>query len=352
MWSGKEVRMKKRAIGLNLLLMALFLNGCNSTEETAMKNQITISSYDAADMAFEYVKRGDLDTGETVFLNLLSSETAEYSFEQSGLMIEKVYVAEGDAVTSGMLLAEADNEDIKMNLSKTLIEVESLRENIEYYSILLQDMKKKNEGKTDKEKANLDEIGRYELKIAQLNDTLLSTENRVSEWQEKLKKTQIYAGMDGSVEYVGEYGNGLVSDDRMPFIRLRTEEEVFTGNIAGRQEFVEGQEISIIINDAEYDSVITAVEYQNEETLIRVVTKEYVDLNDVTFAEFVWNQEHLSDVLYVPVEAVVTINGEDYVYVFDEKGFPDPVKVVVGKKGSRFTSIEEGIAEGERIKLF
>lgn len=334
-----------------ILLTALLLAGCGEKEEE-IKNQITIASYDAANTASEYVKRGDLDTGETAFLMLESSETIEYTFGEAGLLIEKVYVAEGDEVSKGTLLAEADNETIKMNLKKAETETASVTENIAHYNSLLETEKEKNIDKEEEDIHNLDQISRYELKLAELNDDLIITEKKTAEWKAQLAKTQIYAGMDGCVEYVGEYGNGITSDEKIPFIKLGTTDQVFTGSIKGETDFTEGQKIEVTIGESAYDASIVSLEKIEEETQIRVTVDEYVDLTGVTFAEFLWNEEHLEDVLYVPTEAVVTVNGEYYVYVYDEKGFPDPVKVVIGKIGNKYTSITEGVMEGELVELF
>lgn len=335
----------------SILLAALLLAGCGEKEEE-VKNQITIASYDAANTASEYVKCGDLDTGETAFLMLESSENIEYTFGESGLLIEKVYVAEGDEVTKGTLLAEVDNETIKMNLKKAENQNASVIENITHYTSLLEAAKEKNVDKQKEEIKNLDQISRYELKLAELNDDLIISQKKTAEWKEQLAKTQIYAGMDGCVEYVGEYGNGMTSDEKMPFIKLGTTDQVFTGSIKGQTDFTEGQKIEITINESRYEASIVSVEKMEEETLLRVIVDEYVDLTGVSFAEFMWNEEHLEDVLYVPTEAVVTIGGEHYVYVYDENGFPDPVKVIVGKMGSKYTSITSGVMEGELVELF
>lgn len=334
-----------------ILLTALLLAGCGEKEEE-IKNQITIASYDAANTASEYVKKGDLDTGETAILMLESSENIEYAFGKSELLIEKVYVAEGDEVTKGTLLAEVDNETIKMNLKKAENENASLVENIAHYTSLLKMAKEKNMDKQEEEIKNLDQISRYELKIAELNDDLIISQKKTTEWKEQLAKTQIYAGMDGCVEYVGEYGNGITSDEKMPFIKLGTTDQVFAGGIKGETDFSEGQKIEITINESRYEASIVSVEIMDEETILRVVPNEYVDLTGVSFAEFIWNEEHLEDVLYVPTEAVVTVGGEHYVYVYDENGFPNPVKVIVGKMGSKYTSIASGVMEGELVELF
>ncbi len=334
-----------------ILLAALLLAGCGEKEEE-IKNQITIASYDAANTASEYVKRGDLDTGETAFLMLESSESIEYTFGETGLLIEKVYVSEGDEVAKGTLLAEADNETIKMNLKKAETETASVTENIIHYTSLLETEKEKNIDKEEEDIHNLDQISRYELKLAELNDDLIISQKKTDEWKKQLAGTQIYASMDGCVEYVGEYGNGITSDDKMPFIKLGTTDQVFTGTIKGESAFTEGQKIEITIKESRYEASIVSVEKMEEETMLRVVANEYVDLTGVSFAEFMWNEEHLEDVLYVPTEAIVTVGGEHYVYVYDEKGFPDPVKVIVGKMGSKYTSITNGVMEGELVELF
>lgn len=351
--------MKRYRIAALLFALA-FSAGCGQKEEE-VKNQITIASYDAANTASEYVKRGNLDTGETAFLSLQSSQMEEYAFEVSGLLIEKVYVAEGDVVQKGMLLAETENADLKMNVTKTEAEIVSITENISHYSTLLKTAREKKSDNPDKPKTNLDEISRYELKLAELNDSLTVAYQKAAECKKLLAQTQIYAVMDGCIEYVGEYGNGLTSDERMPFIKMGTTDEVFVGEIEGKQEFVKGQEIEIRIGETMYPAEIVSVEYSDSTaeieagdvtTSIQVAAKEYVDLTGVTFAEFVWKQEYLENVLYVPTEAVVTVNGEHYVYVYDENGFPDPVKIIVGKMGAKYTSIEDGIKEGELVGLF
>ena len=64
--------MKRYKIAAWILFSALAA-GCGQQEEE-VKNQITIASYDAANTAAEYVKRGNLDAGETVFLSLQSTD--------------------------------------------------------------------------------------------------------------------------------------------------------------------------------------------------------------------------------------------------------------------------------------
>lgn len=343
--------MKRNYLIGSMLLMGLLLAGCGKKEEE-VKNQITIVSYDAANTASEYVKKGDLDTGETAFLTLESSETVEYFFEESGLLIEKVYVAEGDEVSKGTLMAEAENESIKLNLKKAETEVASVMENINHYTSLLNAEKEKNVEKEEDEIHNLDQISRYELKLAELNDNLIIAQKKTTEWGEQLAGTQIYAGMDGCVEYVGAHGNGVTSSEKMPFIKLGTSDQVFAGSIKGGATFEIGQKIELAIGESSYEASVISVEEAEGETQIRVTVDEYVDLTGVTFAEYMWNEEHLEDVLYVPTEAVVTVNGENFVYVYDEKGFPNPVKVTVGKMGTKYTSIKDGVGEGELVELF
>lgn len=343
--------MKRNYPIVSLLLTGLLLAGCAEREEE-VRNQITIASYDAANTASEYVKRGNLDVGETVFLTLESSETTEYFFGESGLLIKKVYVEEGDEVVKDTLLAEAENESIKMNLEKAETETESVLENIAHYTSLLESAKEKNVDKEEEEIHNLDQISRYELKLAELNDDLIIAQKKSEEWKSKLAKTQIYAGMDGYVEYVGVHENGATSSEKIPFIKLGTAKQVFAGTIRETEGVTEGEKIEVLIDGSTYDALILSTEKKEDATQIHVTVDEYVDLTEVSYAELTWNEEHLEDVLYVPTEAVVTIKGAYYVYVYDEKGFPDPVKVTIGKMGSKYTSIEEGLTEGQLVELF
>lgn len=334
-----------------VLLAAIFCSGCG-TQKEAVKNQYTIASYEASNTTSEYVKRGDLNLSETIFLTLESLEEVEYSFARSGLLIEKVYVLEGDEVTEGTLLAEADNDALKADLKKAEIEKTEIEETISYYTSLLEAEKEKNAKKKEEEIHNLDQISRYELKLQELNDDLIICMEKAGEYQDELLKTQIRAGMDGCVEYVGKYGNGITTDEKIPFIRMGTKDQVFTGSIKGGSGMEQGTEIEITINGIRYDAVVVSVKEEGEETAIGVSLKEYVDLTDVTYAEFSWSEEELKNVLYVPTDAIVTVDGQSYVYVYDESGFPDPVKVTIGKKGLGYTSIESGVSEGDLVERF
>lgn len=336
-----------------LLIATSFISGCGLREqEVEVKNEITIVSYDAANTASDYVRRGDLDGREYVTLNLKASQENEYYFSVSGKLIEKVYVNVGEMVTAGQLLAETENEDIRKRAKESRIEVASIQEGIDYNTRMLELEKQKKEYNKDKKQTNLDAISRYILEIEKLSSQLSIAQKEANEWENELLKTQIYANEDGVVSCVGVYGNGAVSDEKMPFFKVRKEENVFGGTIKGEHELEVGQQIAITIAGIEYSATIQSVNKMENAMDITVTPNEYIDMTDITLAEYVWSREPLNDVLYVPTDAIVTVKGEYYVYVYDEKGFPDPVKVTIGKIGPKYTNIESGVKEGDLVELF
>lgn len=337
---------------LMLFVAATLLSGCGKQDEMEVKNEITIASYDATNTASDYVRRGNLDGRETVTLRLQASQEQEYFFEIPGLLIEKVYVTVGDEVKEGQLLAEAANEDIKKLASESSIAVTAIEEGIAYQTRMLSLEKQKKEYNEDKKQTNLDAISRHTLEIEKLNNELSVAKREAGEWAKELKKTQIYATEAGIVSYVGVFGNGITSDEKMPFVKVQQEDCGFAGVLQGEHDLAIGQKISLSIDGVEYPATIQMVNLKEGETELLAVPDEYIDTTQVTTAEYVWSREPLNQVLYVPTEAIVTVQGEHYVYVYDENGFPDPVKVRIGKMGPKYTNIEAGVKEGDLVELF
>ncbi len=61
--------------------------------------------------------------------------------------------------------------------------------------------------------------------------------------------------------------------------------------------------------------------------------------------------DRLDDVLYVPIQAVVSKDGHHYVYVI-KRGRKKLREVKIGKYNTQFIEVEEGLEEGEKLLLY
>ena len=61
--------------------------------------------------------------------------------------------------------------------------------------------------------------------------------------------------------------------------------------------------------------------------------------------------DQLKDVLYVPVQAVVDVNGRNVCYLLDEEGNLISREVEVGAFNNNYIEIKSGLAEGDKVSL-
>lgn len=349
--------MKKRTRILltgTMCLLILTFTGCGLLrEEEEVKNQITIPSYDASGASFGYVKRGDLENAETLFLKLTTTEEQELCFGVSGISIDKVYVKEGDRVSAGQLLAELQSDDIKNEITSLEAKKETIALDIQHTKQLLEETRQRKEYIEEKENARQETIGRYQLLLQQLDNDMQETEGARKEQESKLKKHRIYADIDGTVAKVVRYGGGFLSDEKQAFLTLQSAARQFSGNTKAENDFEKGQKVILILNEEEYPAQILRAERAEGATEVDVCLQEgYSVPEDCTYGELLWSTGVVKAALYVPKNAIVTVGEKNYVYKMGEDGFADPVEIQTGTVNADYVQIMAGVEQDDTVMLY
>ncbi len=335
-------------------LLMLAFTGCGLLrQEEEVKNQITIPSYDASGASYGYVKRGDLENAETLFLKLTTTEEHGLRFGISGISIDKVYIKEGDSVRTGRLLAELQSEDIKNEITSLEAKKETIALDIQHTEQLLEETRQRTEYIEEKEDARQESIGRYQLQLQQLDNDLLQTQGELKEQESKLEKHRIYADIDGTVAIIERYGEGFLSDEKQVFLTLQSTARQFSGNTKAENDFEKGQKVSLLVNEEEYPAQILRAEKSEGVTEVDVSLQEgYTIPEDCTYGEVLWSTGVVKGVLYVPKNAIVTVGEKSYVYKMEEDGFTNPVEVQTGTVNADYAQIITGVEQDDMVMLY
>lgn len=343
----------KLCLLMNIVLAGVFFAGCRVEQEEEVKNRITIPAYEYTAPDTALVRKGNLEHTESMFVQLEAAEEHALYFGISGISYDKVYVKEGDLVSEGQLLAQLTCEEIQEAMISLDAQAKTIELEITHTQQQLQKVKEEKSEDPEKKEINLDEISRYTMRLTELANDKKINEAAMEEQQEKLAKYRIYADMNGVVTKVGDYSGLALSDEKQPFITIAGSDKVYMGSTGKENSFAVGGEVMITVEDEVYPAIITDAVKEGEATRVSARLKENVILPAETmFGEITWSSGIVSDVLYVPKEAIVTVKEETYVYRMAEDGFADIVKVQTGVQTDKYVQIIDGIEEEAEVVLY
>lgn len=347
----KKRRIKRRMAGTWLCLFAL-LAGCGPVQEEAVENKLMIPSYEATQLHTGFVKRGNLIREESMYLHAQAAYVQELYFGISGVPYGEVFVEEGDSVEEGELLAQLSCKKLEEEIISLKAGEKELAIEIEYAKGLLLQAEEKSELNKDKEMTNQDEISRCKLALDGLLSDLAALQSTLAEKQALLEKHRIYAGADGIVTKIVDNRGGL-SDEKLPYIVLETEGEIFVGDTDEECSFIQGESILIYVEEESYPAVITTVSVEGERTKVRVSLQSGYSLPEgKKSGEIRWSNGTVENVLYVPKEALVSVGENTYVYEMARDGLPELRKVKTGARTDAFVELTEGVTEGMEVVLY
>lgn len=223
--------------------------------------------------------------------------------------------------------------------------------------------------------------------VAQAKATLAAREaelkeesSRLEEMEAALKKAKMYAPIDGMVLYATsvedrwrrddetiEVGTTIRERDEIIYLPTASEfnvevkinevdlskvevglpvkitvdaipDQVFTGKVANLAQLPDQESRAMNPNLKLYKTV---VELDPGQTRLRNGMSCRAEIQ----------VEQYQDVLYVPIQAVVRLDGQPTVYVAQANGEAVPQPVEIGLDNSRFVHIKNGLKEGQRILL-
>ena len=348
---------KKLYAGVLIALCAAVFAGCNTSKEdeksSALVSEGAIRTYEMTQ-----VQRGDIQKTKVIAADYqqVTSENLSFSVERRSLA--GVYVSKGDTVSKGDLLAElqcdAEKEslaELEYNIKNLTMQMEHLQEQLELELTQL-DRKKDSMSDTEYEEKVLELENEYRRQTEDIEDNIYIQQLQYDELNAWLAGTRIYAGMDGTITFIGNLGSDFMSWPG---------NKVFTVSGEGACAFMcnEPDYVSYFTEGATYVlETNTGTKYETVLTEIAEDGTMYFEPKgqqyDMTVGRRVLYSlvlEERENVLYIPRKAVHFIGDEAYVYLYDSEGNRKAKKIEVGLLADSKAEIVSGLAEGDEVIL-
>ncbi len=365
---------RKRAAGLGVLFFALCMTfslaGCTGTEgeeELVLLYGEEETEEVAGDLPVEYT---DVVKTQSVSVRYRASVTVDLSFDVERVKIDSVLVTNGEAVKRGQLLISlVSNTDIEAERENILYEIERLEllkaktlDQKEYDITLARfniavDGKLSVREKEEKEKEALEEIDKkYYYTLQGYDDDIAIKYLELQYLEQSNADHNIYAPMDGIVEYLREGLEGTTSVIGKTVITLKDPDDMyFFASDPLAATYLEGMESVLITPNSssgiQYEAVPEVLEDGSGLKFILIGDSAMESIAEGTNGYITVELGRRENVLSVPKAAVHRAGDQTYVYVVDEDGYRRYREVVIGLEGDSRTEIISGLEAGERVAV-
>jgi len=293
------------------------------------------------------VKTGTLAQTVAVTGVLASPNQADLSFKISG-RLEKMYVDIGDPVTKGQKIATIDGGTLNSQLNQARAELRSQKQTLANM--------KRGGFRVQQERAQREQVRSAEAAVSQILD--------------QIKETTIYAPIDGFIikksSEVGEIIAANSAAGNTPVVTIARNDDLEIQTNVPESDIVKvalGQNADVTLDALTSSDVFNAKvsEIEPASTVIQDVVYYKVKLRfdnlDPRFKNGMSTDADIktaerNNVVYAPMRAVKTENGQKYVEVLkDEKNaVTEKVNVTTGMEGDDgMVEIKSGLKGGEKV---
>ena len=354
---------KKKCIGiLSFLFMLLLIAGCGEQEEDA---QITVDTEYAA-VPYSLVSAEYGDVIKTLNLTTLSvqSQEQEVSFDTTGQYVNKVYVRRGDIVKKGDLLCSLSSSNLEQEIEDLSYSITRAEMQLAYYDeeerLAIQDVwlpyVESNKDSSDAKDAVKDIQENYARKRVLINDSLEFDREELAKKQEELRKSSVYATLDGTVYQIDHNLEGSTTKAGKVIMTVIDSSECFfkVEGIENKDLFSEGSlyDMKVGFGKGAGDYLVTPYEKDKweEEMIFSVYTgPDEAEIEVGTYGTLSVVLDKRENVLTVPKSVVKSAGDSYYVYTLGEEDIREITYVTVGLIGDDSVEILSGISEGEKI---
>lgn len=322
--------------------MLLSLTGCGSSDSESYIEP-TIPEYTKQSFETTELQKGDLHPEFEVVIEAPECERITYYPSYDGMIIDKVYVSEGDVVKKGDILITFESENFDEEIEKYTSNISQNQILIEHYSRL----------------ASINPGVDYSQDIAALQNDIDVSNMYISELNKKKDAYTIKAEKDGSVGRITDTakmamvgGTHLEVNSNTNLISVDYGDGVFVGETTENYDFEVGQQYMAVSGVSEYPVELTDIE---EEGKNKVMTFKGCDSNvnytRVQNAKIVFEKPVLNNVSYIDKNCIFELDGKQCVYILDEKGFREIREVEVEQEVDGYLVIKSGIESGEKVVI-
>ena len=345
---GNRQRRSARIRRAGAVLPVLFLlSGCANEEMDPLVPAREIS-YVATERETVTVERGDLVPVYEATLTLSGFEEKVYRIESDRaaeltalyeVTSQELLVDVGDRVKAGDLMVSFDSETLLKKRRESEAKRAKAVLGIEHYQRL----------------AKIDPLQEYDREIEKLQEETALSELAMEDVTETYSEINLYAEEDGVVSFI----DGALKDGHIPIglpaIKVVSDDGFYVMEEAGEpsdaklqneQDFSEGEVYRAkgLLAEVEVEVV------EKEPGKLCFAPVKDTGLNERTL-KLVIEQGEASDVLYTDKRALISYDGEYYVYKEREDGGFMAVRVVPGGSAGMNVVILEGLKEGDELSL-
>ncbi len=292
----------------------------------------------------------------------------EIQISGDGKTVAQVYVAEGDKVVKGQLLAELktdSNQDLvdeleyKIARNTLLLGYTDIDESYElsgrWWTYVYQSSG--SERDTEQLEASLDSIRQnYRYKREDYQDAIDLDRQLLELTLQEIEQSRIYAGIDGEISYVNPDLEGLRVLEGQTVMKIidntRCLFEARASDLKDADCFQEGEAVSlsIIKNRSSIDVEVIPYDMEHwEDTLYFELPENSSDIQVGTVGNIVYTIDARENVLTLPSKVIRTADGRNYVYVLGENDVREVKWIETGLWGDTMVEVISGLEEGEYV---
>lgn len=353
------------------MIVCLMLSGCALLPKEEVFAKAPVSD-DAQEQPYTFtmVERGDLAKTQSLYCVYGAVRKESLGFTMDGSVIESVFVATGDSVTQGQLLACVDLDATYDRLTQIDQQIGLAQLQLSYvdrYEALARERAMiEYQDDSAARSVRLDEVSaQYERQRAGLNDQLSCLKLEKEEKQAQVRNGELRAPFDGTVIYArASVENTLTNKDFTMFTIADSARSVFSAETEYWDYFKVGDPVSVVMISGEptYEATVvdeTELGKEASQKLAGQKAMVYFELNDPVYnleyddhANVTLAIESRENVLVVNTRALVSMGDEQVVYYIDPAdGLKKYKPVKLGLIASNRAEVLEGLTEGELVIL-
>ncbi len=376
--------MKKRC-DITCIFLSLALSGCALLpQEEEGRTIALVADQETPNYSVEAVEYRDLQNTETLYATYGYVGDENYYFGTSGVL-SNVYVSQGDTVSKGQLLACLSTyEEAQTDVDTYTSEIESLTEEKEDLETQMEFAQRRIDilyrygdltaEEYEEQMSAVDE--QYADRLKEIEDELYIDNLRLTEAEETVENSAIFAERDGAVAYalsvaapsvddmdiyVAQYGREI-AQEQMEFMTNRVNsitEDTVAITLAEQAEcaFVCETEYTDLFSVGDLTTIVTGgtTEISVEVTNIFDGTVVFTPVEDALLLElgligrYTLVIDSSEDVLSISRTSLHESDDGYYVYYVDDDGLRQMKYVEVGVIGNVYAEIVSGLEEGDVI---
>ena len=329
-----------RLRAVSLLVLFALLSGCSLLPKEKQRPQAPLLEQgQQASYTYVTVSRGTVTLRCETKAVYSAARSEQLQFADPSLPLEAVLVQLGDEVQAGQLLAAQESEELEQTLADQQTQQELL---------LLRQTYLERVRTLDAQRSALDSsasVSDAALQLELLALELQTLQTQLAQTQQQLEQRRLAAGLDGVVT--------AVSANRTAFTISDLDSCLLTIAPENAADFAPGTEVFVQVAGESCPGVVCGAQevQQPEDGSVYVLLSAPALLSSSSNYTVYYVAQQAEDTLYIPEEALRSVDGNSCVYLLDADGLPQTQQVETGLVGGGSVEILSGLEEGQRVIL-